>query len=690
MRILIIFLLIISFGASAQKSKTQAKVVDDLVMSMEEVKLPAQPVRLAVVPFTSAVATNDPKNTFGEYLTELMIGKVSENTGKFKLFERSRLDAIFKENELMLSGMMKPSEAIRIGELLPIDALFSGTYTKLKSYVDVSGRLIDVTSGEILTSYTGRIKLSKNLLTLFPESNNSTGTGISESNGNQGNEASGINQNTTITVVATLPENNPSEEELCKKKVTDFKLLLTDFSTEEKINSIANEAMKTPFDNQCGQLHYELMYAFRRYKIEHEPYRKFLLTTLEQITLPSQDDRSLSIIEFLVKDRDLNEVEWKSVLNTITRLEGGAYRYLSPVFKVTETETAKSRIDDYFNLVKSQKMGIPKPVTYDYAFYQMMQGLGKQQELLVYTYERYGGKLQTEPVHHVSSHMLYLNRMYEAETEPATKTKILKWVATYFQQHVYEKSPEQLFDFAYKFRLKDNPSGNRSIEEDNIKTREKFPESDLILLIELCKDQFSSYATQTKYSSQLEDRIAFCIQYGIPVPGAIPTMSEADEILKGNDLHAQEEVMKLLIQMGDMPKSLEGTLINLLDKRSLEDKSLMTSIQTYAIIVLGNIGTTNPRAINHMISRISSFDYKESEAAREAISKIGKPAIDPLLTKLKSTTIHDGGLRYQLIVLLGKNGKAAKAAEPTLLKIQKENTNKDIAYAIEAALQAIH
>jgi len=47
--------------------------------------------------------------------------------------------------------------------LLPIDALFSGTYTRLKSYIDVTGRLIDVASGEVLMSYTGRIRLAPNL-----------------------------------------------------------------------------------------------------------------------------------------------------------------------------------------------------------------------------------------------------------------------------------------------------------------------------------------------------------------------------------------------------------------------------------------------------------------------------------------------------------------------------------------------
>ncbi len=682
-RLLFVLALVITQVSYGQKSKSQAKAVDDLVLKLSAVQLPTEPIRLAIVPFTSSATNNDPKNTFGEYLTELMIGKISENTGKFKLFERSRLDAIFKENELMLSGMMKPSEAIRIGELLPIDALFSGTYTKLKSYIDVSGRLIDVTSGEIISSYSGRIKMSKNLNTLFPETPVANTTSSTSSGANQPSQV------TNIQINNNGPEYSPSAEEICRKKLEEFKPLLNDLSTEEKIDAIATEAMKTPFNTSCDKLHYEVMYAFKRYKVQHYMYRQFLLITLADIALPSQDDRVLSILEFLAKDGDLNAGDWKVALAAISKVEYGFYRYINASFENTDNETGKKRIDDYFRLLHEGKLGLPKPAIYDHAFYQMMQGLSKKEALRLYTYENYHNKLITEPDHVVSNHMLYLNRMYEAANDAETKTKVLGWVANYFSKHENKKSPEQLYDFARKFQLKENKNNNKSIDDQNKEIAMKFPEHDLHLLIEMCRDRFSHFATKTEYSSQLEDRIDFCVKYHIEVPGVIPTMAEAEQVLKGNDLSEQLRVLKLLAQMNDKPKSIEATLVGLFDKRSLEEKDKLIEVQSYAMEVLGNIKTLNAKAINYMISKIMSFNYKESDRANHAITLIGKDAIPHLLTALQKTTIHDGGLRYKLIVLLGKNGKDAKSAEPTLLKIQKENTNKDIAYAIEAALQEI-
>src|SRR5258706_4879623 len=196
--------------SQAQKAKEHSEVVAELVEKIESIKPAGKQFRIAVVPFVSSNPAETSK-AFGEYLTESITGKLSEKPQKFKMFERQRLDAVFKENELTLGGMMKPSEALKIGQLLPIDALFSGTYTKLKSYIDISGRLIDVSSGEILTSYSGRIKLSKNIKTLFESPQPSTSA-------NQTNNAT---QPANITIINQI--NNGSSTSVKKTKEENCK-----------------------------------------------------------------------------------------------------------------------------------------------------------------------------------------------------------------------------------------------------------------------------------------------------------------------------------------------------------------------------------------------------------------------------------------------------------------------------------
>jgi hypothetical protein len=239
-----------------------------------------------------------------------------------------------------------------------------------------------------------------------------------------------------------------------------------------------------------------------------------------------------------------------------------------------------------------------------------------------------------------------------------------------------------LYELAFAFQLTTN-------ESTNLRIRKEYPAPDLKILVDQCKSRFTEYAMLSPYNSQKEDRINFCTQNSIPVPGVIPTTPEADNILKGQDLEEQLRVMKLVVQMKEVSKTLEPTLIALLDKKSLEDKEKMTEIQSLATGVLGHLKTTSTKAIDRMTQMVTSFNYQEADRAKAALVEIGKPAVAPLIKRLQTTTEQDGGLQYQIILMLGKIGKDAKPAEATLKNLLQKTTNGDVRYIIEATLDAI-
>jgi TolB-like protein len=682
---LFFILLLIPVITYSQKAQDHASVVNALAQKIAETSFSKKPVHLAIVPFVPTQGNGTVVNTYGDYLTESIIGKMSENTSVFKTYERKRLDAILKENELMLSGMMKPSEALKIGELLPIDVLFSGTYTKLKSYIDVSGRLIDVTSGEILMSFSGRVKLTKNIKTLFGENEDepaTTTTNIIIAN-NGSSEKGSAN---TVT--------KPDMETICKQKTDNFSAKLHDLSTTEKVNTLVNEGMKTPFENNCGKLHYYLIDALARYNLQQEGYKKFLLSTLDTIAFPSEDDRAYSILSYLTKDGVADEAEWKSGFIAVKKI--GNYTlstylgFLLGKINEPDLQTRQKRIDLYFNELNKGLIGLPRPIDYNKGFFEMMEALGGSQPLRLYTYEKYSNKVVTESELVVSTHLMYLKRMYEEENDPALKSKVMTWITDYFNKHTNKKSPEQLYEFAYDFEIEPNQGNNHYITERNTERLTKFPASDLNILIQRCRDKFSNYAVQTPYPSQKEDRINFCVRHSIPVAGEIPSIAEAETILRGNNINEQLKIMKLLVQMGEHVRPLEKTFIALLDKRSLDDKETLLEVQSIAIEILGKLRSIDTKAIDHMVARITSYNYKESDSAKEALIAIGKPAVKSLLSKLNATTIHDGGLQYQLVVILGKIGKDAKPAEASLKNLLAKSSNTDVRYAIKASLQAIN
>ncbi len=669
-RFLILFLSILCHSvAFAQKAKDYSAVIQDLASRLEVTKMPSQPLRLAIIPFGNTQSSTS--NRFGDYVTESIISKLNGDPNKYKIFERKRLDAILKEDELMLSDLMLPEAAQKIGKLVPIDALFSGTYTKLKTYVDLSARLIDVTSGEILVSFSGRIKLTRNLKVLFPLNEQSVG------------ESTDFNLRVKSEVAVAETKDTRTVEEICKERFKEFEIKLNNLSTPEKINAVSKEAMKVPFVNKCGEIHFDVIYYYTRYKIVQPEYESFLIATLDTIALPMLDDRAYAIVKYMARDSIIDARDWKVGLNLISKGNYNISSYVSYLLgrsKSSEQEF-KERADAYFAMGVNHKIGLPVALSANELFFEMMEGLPDGDFKRPYVYEKYGSTLTLDTRSATKLNGILVS-MYRYDYRPAMKTKIMGWIADFFSNHVDEKSPEHLFDLALATQLTDDAERNKEKLMD-------YPRADLMLLIDKCRDKFSEYALKSPYKSLQEDCINFCIKYNIPIKGRIPSLSEADAILKGKDLDRQLEVMKMLVQMESRPKSLEGTLTALLSRHNLDEKEKLTEIQTMAIKVLGNIKATQPAAINYMISKLRSFDYDESDFSSEALAKIGQPAVTSLINLLNSTNNQDGGLRYKIVVILGKIGEGAKPAVPSLKKLQAENTNSDIKYAIEAALETI-
>ncbi len=667
----------ITLGLHAQKPKNYPAVTQELTQKIVTAPSAVVPQKLAVVPFTATASTTQQSQAFGEYLTETIIGLLSGHPEKLKLFERTRMDAILKEHEFILTDLMKPAAALKIGQLAPIDALLSGTYTKLKSYIEVSARVIDVTSGEITVSYVGRIKMNKNMTALFQQPVYTATKPTTQPE----------NNNNTVQIItfsgAAANTATKSKEEICKERIAEFRPRLNDLSAPEKITAVVNEAIKTPFDNLCGKLHYDVMYSFTRFKIDPPAYKNFLLHTLDTIAYPTGDDRAYEIVRYLTADAVVDEVEWKSSFTALARI--GNYsisnyiNYLLAKPNNTEAEQ-KQRIAAYFKLASESKLGLPRPISYETAFVEMMEGLKSNQPLRQHVYETYASKLTTDDKLK-GTVFSELASMYADEQNPARKKVLIGWLASFVNANDYPKAHEQLFDFVWKFNLTLYESRNEEI-------RKEYPEADLIALTKQCRDKFSNYARLTPYPSQKEDRINFCVKYAIPIPGVIPTLDQADAILKGNDLSEQLRVMKLLVLMDTQPKKIESTLVTLFSKRSLDDRTTLTSIQTLAIDVLGNCKTSNLKAIDYMISVLPHYG-NDTEAAKEALVKIGKPAVQPLITALDKTTEQSGGLQFQLITLLGKIGKDAAPAEKSIQRVLTGSRNNDVRYAAEAALQSI-
>ena len=167
------------------------KALSVLVLSAVALTASAQEKRrVAIMDFgygtvmTSVQAIFGTNQDIGKGISDLLVNQLV-NDGTYRVFERAALDKILNEQNFSNSNRADPSTAAKIGKLAGVDTIIIGDITtfgrddknygggavgyglgkfgvgglgvhKAKAVVEITARIIDVNTGEILASVTGR------------------------------------------------------------------------------------------------------------------------------------------------------------------------------------------------------------------------------------------------------------------------------------------------------------------------------------------------------------------------------------------------------------------------------------------------------------------------------------------------------------------------------------------------------
>ena len=105
--------------------------------------------RLAVIDFEQKAAQEFQGKQVGEIVAEWLITSLV-NTGRFEVVERAQLQKILKEQQLGMTGMINQDTAAKVGELLGVKVIITGSVIQMGNTYDVNARLISVEDGSIL------------------------------------------------------------------------------------------------------------------------------------------------------------------------------------------------------------------------------------------------------------------------------------------------------------------------------------------------------------------------------------------------------------------------------------------------------------------------------------------------------------------------------------------------------------
>jgi TolB-like protein len=636
-------------GADDQKELNAA--VQDLKDNLN-VQIGAKPMRLAVLAFLSTKSDKHEKFTeFGDYLSENIISALSKETKKVKLFERKRLDLILGENSLSLSGLINADQAKRIGELAPVDAVLSGTFTKLANYVEINSRVVDVVTGEILLTYSAKVILTNDLKSLFGDR-----------------------------------QIKQEEEDVCVQYEKRINHLLSDLSTPEKVRALVKEAVKIPFEGKCARIHYSVMRSFTGYQIDNPEYENFLIQTIDAILFPSGDFRAGEAMRFITRN-NRDDRRWELCVriikeSTARHISSLLQPFVNYDYQPEELPTIYKRIDHYFLLLKNNEIGLPKPISFNSGFQEMLSAADGRSTaghaVSLYCYNKYKDDLvyDNEVIKELYG---YLTRVYLDEVNEKQKLKVLHSLSEHFNnRETDEKLAEDLFEFVFRFvRTEDMPKDPQG--------EAKVPLTHLTLFVEKCRPLFCKTIGFTKYPSQKEERINFCIDHNIRCPNVIPSAEDCVKQLSSKNWNDRVQAVKLLSRMGAGARIAESEVIKSLERDSLENEREVAEVHKYAAIILGNIKSTNPKAIELLVQSLGSLEYMVPQMALKSLVEIGKPAIPYLIKGLDN---QQGSIQYKCAKALGQMGPAAKSAKPALQKLLR-SANRDLVIVAKESLEEI-
>jgi len=87
----------------------------------------------------------------GRFLAEeFSITLSSANKGKFDVIDRTHLRSLMKEYQFSLSGLIDPATAQKLGELIGVEALVTGTITPFGDSVKLQVKIIELSTAKVL------------------------------------------------------------------------------------------------------------------------------------------------------------------------------------------------------------------------------------------------------------------------------------------------------------------------------------------------------------------------------------------------------------------------------------------------------------------------------------------------------------------------------------------------------------
>jgi hypothetical protein len=629
---------IIFFSFMLEAYSSAEDTIADAVKKFAEGR---KPTRVAVFDFISTAESN---SRFDAFIADTIISELSKY--RLTLLERKRLELLLKEHTLANTGVIDSEKALKLGMLLPVDVVVSGSYTELGNKLVINGRFIHVGTGEIIFAFTASMPIEQSK--------------------------------------AAAP---PPDKSDCSEEKALIKKAMNDLSNESSISNAVETAVGIPFNNECGSVHYDVMYYFSNYKIYPPKYKSFLIKTLALIESPSDDNRAGEIIRYFASDGTVDSEEWTASLEILkrtrpVRLSSTAGNMLKGSGK--DMPLIKARIDEIMSLAVEKKIGKPVPAGREDVLFAIISGIRgyfqkENMEPLAYAFKKYVSIIPNDDKYNKKSAEI-LNSMYFNSDKISDKKEMLSIIISFFKTRESDVLAEEFAGFIKSLEAKTEDR----YEPD--KNKKKEYSEDLALLNKSLGDVYCrsvGLARAKGYRYIVEERELYILKNKFKCTQG-PSVKELETDMRSGDWDKKLKAAEMLSKIGEAANEAEDTVIKYLNQQGFGYQG--GKLRSLCAKTLGNIKTKNPRGIELLIESFPDYDNGVSHEAEEAIKAIGLSAM-PNLIKGLSHSHH--AVRLRCAKALGNLGKSAKSALPELNRLSEKDSDPYVRKEAKGAVQMI-
>ncbi len=132
--------------------------INSLSTAMAEKIAAAGKKTIAVVDFTDLQGN---VTELGRFLAEEFSVALASTSKGFEVVDRTHLKSILIEHKLSSTGIIDPQTARKLGQIIGVDALITGTITPFGDSIRISVKVLDTTTAKVVSASTGNIAKTK-------------------------------------------------------------------------------------------------------------------------------------------------------------------------------------------------------------------------------------------------------------------------------------------------------------------------------------------------------------------------------------------------------------------------------------------------------------------------------------------------------------------------------------------------